>query len=107
METMFKTWTVEQAATPAIAIALCVSGKEKKMSKFRANYIENNLANEERTKRRYPNSTSYCSLHRHDIKPNRHSGNCTNRCDAHNELATINMLGDVTTKCFRFGTARV
>ena len=71
------------------------------MSKFGANYIPNDKANGERTKRQYIISTSYCSTHGYDIKPDHHSGNCTNRGEFHNELATIeNMLGGVTTNCF-------
>ena len=73
-------------------------GKEK--SKFGTNYILNDLGNGQRSKRRYPDSTSYCSLCGYDIKPTHTSGTCTNRKTNHNEAATItNKLGGVTTNC--------
>ena len=84
MEVMFKTWPAAQAVTPAPARAPRASGREKKMSRFEDKYIPNDKANGERTKQRYSNSTSYCSTHGYDIngyniKPDHHSGNCTNR----------------------------
>ena len=46
-----------------------VTSKEKKKSKFGANYIPNDLGRGEQSKRRYPESTYYCPLHGYDIKP--------------------------------------
>ena len=37
-----------------------VTGKEKKKRKLGTNYIPNNLGGEQQSKRRYPESTSYC-----------------------------------------------
>ena len=98
MEAMFKKWTATQAAgTPATRL----TNKEKKQRKFGANYIENDLPNAERSKRRYPNSTNYCLSHGYDISPDHDSSNCKKRNANHNEAATItNMLGGVTMNCF-------
>ena len=104
MEAMFKTRTAAQAtATPAPTPARAphLSGKDKKRGKFEDNYIENNMPNGERSKRKYANSTCYCSYNGYDIDPGYHSGNCTNRLENYNEIAIIdNMLGGVTTNCF-------
>ena len=79
----------------------CTGGWEKQKTKFGANYITNDFLGGKQTKRRYPLSTNYCSTHGYDIKPDRHSGNCTNRGEFHNELATINnMLGGYIRNCF-------
>ena len=99
MEAMFKTWTATQAAGAPVTERL--TSREKKKRKFGPNYIENDLPNDERTKRRYPNCTNYCYSHGYDISPDHHSGNCKKRKANHNEVATItNMLGGVTTNCF-------
>ena len=75
-------------------------GKEKKKSKFGTNYIPNDLINGQRSKRRYPDSTSYCPSCGYDIKPTHTPVTCTNRKTDHNEAATItNKMGGVTTNC--------
>ena len=72
----------------------------KKKIKFGTNYIRNDLPNVERSKRRYPDSTSYCPSCGYDIKPTHTPTNCTNRKACHNEAATLaNKLGGVTTNC--------
>lgn len=100
MEAMFKAWTAAQApANPTPTPR--TGGGNKQKTKFGTNYIPNDKGDGERTRRRYPDSTSYCSTHGYDIKPNHHSGNCTDRGDKHNELATIdNMLGGCIKNCF-------
>ena len=101
-EAMFKTWiTTQAAATPKTQQ---MNGEEKKKQEFGANYnIENDMMNGEQTKRRYLDSTSYCSLYGCDISPKHHSGNCTNRLADHNKAATIiNMLAGVTINCFHY-----
>ena len=98
MEAMFKSWTAAQAPT---APTPRTGGGNKQKTRFGTNYIPNDKGGGERTLRRYPNLTSYCSTHGYDIKPNQHSGNCTNRGKFHNELATIdNMLGGCIKNCF-------
>ena len=75
-------------------------GKEKKKRKFRTNYIPNDLGNGQRSKRRYPESTSYCPSCGYDIKPMHTPVTCTNRKKNHNGAATItNKMGGVTTNC--------
>ncbi|OEU09765.1 hypothetical protein FRACYDRAFT_248024 [Fragilariopsis cylindrus CCMP1102] len=99
MEAMFKKWTATQAAGAPATDRM--TGKERKKKKFGVNFIENDLPNAERSKRRYPNSTNYCSSHGYDISPDHDSSNCKKRNANHNEAATItNMLGGVTTNCF-------
>ena len=74
--------------------------KGKKKSKFGTNYIPDNLGNGQRSKRRYPDSTSYCPSCRYDFKPTHTLTSCTNRKDNHNEAATLtNKMGGVTTNC--------
>ena len=73
-------------------------GKEKKRSKFGTNYIPNNLGNGQQSKRRYPDSTSYCPSCGYDVKPTHMPGTCINQKTNHNEAATItNKMGGVTT----------
>ena len=99
MEAIFKTWTVTQ--TTPLARLPHTGGRKKHKSKLGANYIPNDKPNGERTLRQYPNLTNYYSTHGYNIKPDHHSGNCPNRGEFHNELATIeDMLGGVTTNCF-------
>ena len=77
-----------------------VTGKEKEKSKFGTNYIPNNLKNGQRSKHRYPDSTSYCPSCGYDIKPMHTLVTCTNRKSFHNEAATIdNKMGGVSTNC--------
>ena len=72
----------------------------KKKNEFGTNYIQNNLPNGERSKRRYPDSTNYCPSCGYDIKPTHTPFNCTNQKSFHNEAATIdNKMGGVTTNC--------
>ena len=72
----------------------------KKKSKFGTNYIRNDLPNGERSKRRYPDSTSYCPSCGYDIKPTHTPTNCTNRKACHNVAATLaDKMGGVTTNC--------
>ena len=98
MEVMFKPWTAAQATPPARTPR--TGGREKQKTKFGSNYIPNDKPVEERTLHRYPNSISYCSTHGYDIKPDHHSGNCTDWGEFHNELATIdNTLGGCNKNC--------
>ena len=71
LKAMFKTWTTAQAASALGTDRL--TSKEKKKRKLGSNYIENDLPNAERSKRRYPNSTNYCSSHGYDISPDHDS----------------------------------
>ena len=101
MEAILKTWTASQAATKAPGIGL--TSKEKKKRKWGVHYIENDMPNDERTKRRYPDSTTYCWSHGFDISPDHTSCSCKNRRPRHNEAATIiNQLGGVTTNYFHY-----
>ena len=77
-----------------------VAGKEKKKSKFGTNYIPNNLGEGQRSKRQYPDLTSYCPSCGYDIKPTPTPASCTNRKSFHNEAATIdNRMRGVSTNC--------
>ena len=77
-----------------------VTGKEKKKSKFGANYIPNDLGNGERSKHRYLEAYSCCPSHGYNIKPDHTLVSCTNRKDFHNKAATINnRMGGVSTNC--------
>ena len=72
----------------------------KKKNKFGTEYIRNDLGNGNRSKRRYPDSTSYCPSCGYDIKPTHTPSTCTNQKDCHNEAATLtNKMGGVTTNC--------
>ena len=72
----------------------------KKKSKFGTHYIQNDLPNGGRSKRRYPDSTSYYPSCGYDIKPTHTPTTCTNRKACHNEAATLaNKMGGVTTNC--------
>ena len=71
---MFKTWTATQAAAGA-PVAL-LNGKEKKKRNYGTNYIENDLPNDGRSKRRHLNSTNYYSLQGLDISLDHDSSNC-------------------------------
>ena len=51
-----------------------VTEKEKKKNKFETNYIPNDLRGGQRSKRRYPESTSYCPSCGYDIKPSHTPG---------------------------------
>ena len=80
-----------------------MSGKQEKERKFRLNYIENDIPNNECTTRRYLDSTRYCASHWYDISLKHHSGNYTNRLANHSEAATItNMLGEVTANYLHY-----
>ena len=72
--------------------------KDKKKNKFGENYIRNDLGNGNRSKCRYPASTSYCPSYGYDIKPTHTPKTCTNQKSFHNEAATIdNKMGGVST----------
>ena len=77
-----------------------VTGKKKKKNKFGTNYIPNDLGGGKRSKRRYPDSTSYCPSCGYNIKSTRIPITCTNRKSFHNKAATINnRMGGVSTNC--------
>ena len=46
-----------------------VTSKEKKKSKFGANFIPNDLGGGRQSKRQCPESACYCPSHGYDIKP--------------------------------------
>ena len=72
----------------------------KKKNKFGAKFIPNDLGNGQRSKRRYPESTSYCPSHGYDIEPDHTAVTCSNRKAFHKEEATItNRMGGVSTNC--------
>ena len=74
--------------------------KDKKKNKFGTDYIQNDLGGGNRSKRQYPESTSYCPSCGYHIKPTHTPTTCTNRKKDHNEAATINnKMGGVTTNC--------
>ena len=72
----------------------------KKEHKFGAKFIPNDLGNGQRSKRRYPESTSYCPSHGYDIKLDHRAVTCSNRKEFHKEEATItHRMGGVPTNC--------
>ena len=72
----------------------------KKEGKFWAKFIPNGLGNGQRSKKRYPESTSYFPYHGYDIKPDHTSVTCSNQKGFHKEGATItNRMGGVSINC--------
>ena len=100
MMQMFAQLTQNFKPGECMVIPLTETKVGKKKNKFGTNYIRNDLPNGERSKRRYPDSTSYCPSCGYDIKQTHTPTNCTNRKACHNEAATLeNKLGGVTTNC--------
>ena len=100
MMQMFAQFTQNLKQGECTVIPPTGTGVSKKKNKFGTNYIRNDLPNGERTRRRYPDSTSYCPSCGYDIKPTHTPASCANKKAWHNDAATLeNKMGGVTTNC--------
>ena len=100
MMQMFAQFTQNLKQGECTVIPPTGTGVSKQKNKFGTNYIRNDLPNGERTRRRYPDSTSYCPSCGYDIKPTHTPASCANKKAWHNNAATLeNKMGGVTTNC--------